>query len=409
MVVKGNIIAALDLGTASTKLLVASAPERFGNISKAQVLAEVIVPSRGMRKGIVVNLDLAAESIVEALAEFEAKNQVRLSDVVMAISGSHLECINSSGEIGLRNSEVGPHEVRRVVEKSQTITVPRDREVLHVLPQEFVLDGQDGIRQPVGMSGRKLECRSHVVTGSETTARNFVKCANRAGLSVTDVVASSVALSRSLATVDEQELGVAILDFGAGTTDLSVLYRGANLLTAVFPFGGNHISNDLATGLKISLQSAEEIKCKSGNAWPADVSAHEMIEVMASSGRGTSKVSRMLVSEIVEARLIELFGIISTQLQNTGVQQLLGAGIILTGGSTSLKGIDRLAEKVFGLPVRLASANSASCPVYDPRFSVASGLIAYALENQGNISAFKPEKGMRKVFSKLNGWFAENM
>jgi cell division protein FtsA len=403
MVVKNNIIAALDLGTHSIKLAVASYSDA-GKNHTPQIVAEAQVPSRGLRKGIVVNLDMASEAISDALAEVETKNKIKVSEVLLALSGSHIECVNTSGEIQLRSSEVGPHDLRRVVERANQIVIPRDREVLHVLPQEFVIDGQDGIKQPLGMSGRKLECRAHIITGSESTARNFVKCANRAGLTVRDVVASSVALSRSVLSNDEQELGVALIDFGAGTCDVSVMYRGANLLSLVFPFGGNHISNDLATGLKTTLAVAEEIKCQKGHAWPSDISAHDVLDCCLASGK-SQKVSRLLVAEIIEARLVELFGIISAQFESLGLKSLLGAGLVITGGSARLAGIDKLAERVFGLPVKVTNSRQTS----SADFAVAEGLLSFTFENEGVQAYFKPERGIKKVFSKLNGWFAENI
>jgi cell division protein FtsA len=350
MATRPNYVVGLDIGTQSAKVVIT---EVFPD-GKVNVLGVGSSPSRGLRKGVVINIEATVDAISRAVSQAETMAGCEVSSVFASISGSHISGLNSHGIVGIKNKEVSHLDVEKVIEAAKAVAIPLDREILHVLPQEFIIDDQDGIKDPIGISGVRLEARVHIVTGAVASAQNVVKCANRCGLTVRDIMFSSLASARAVLSPEEQELGVCLLDIGGGTTDLTVFHAGAVAHTAVISVGGNHITNDIAAGLRTPIAAAEEIKCRYGNAM-SGAGKEETIEVASTGGRSSRVLSRVVLSEIVEPRVNEILQMAQRELVRSGCYDFLTSGLVLTGGSASLGGLSAMAEQVFNLPVRIGS------------------------------------------------------
>jgi cell division protein FtsA len=407
-----NIIAGLDIGTSTIKVVIAER-KSDGNVD---VIGVGSSPSRGLRKGVVVNIEGTVSAIGRAIAQAETMAGCEVSSVLAIISGSHLRSQNSHGIVAIKGQEVSALDIERVIEAAKAVALPLDREILHVIPQEFVIDEQDGVRDPIGISGVRLEARVHIITGAIASAQNIVKCANRCGLAVQDIVAAPIAAGRAVLSQEEQELGVLLLDIGGGTCSISVVHAGAIKFTSVLAVGGNHITNDIAAGLRTPLLAAERIKCEYGTAVTSGVSKTDIIEVPSVGGRAPRVLSKMLLAEIIEPRVSELFALIHREIIKVGCEDLLTSGVVITGGSANLPGISQIAEHVFNLPVRIGTpvgVGGLLDLVRGPEYSGAIGLVLHGA-TQGDISkrgGRATKNGGGRVGSavrRMAGWFSEH-
>jgi len=338
--------------------------------------------SRGLRKGVVVNIDSTVEAIKQAVAEAEQMAGVEVGGVYAGVAGGHIRGINSRGVVAVsgRDREVSPTDVQRVVEAARAVNLPQDREIIHVLPQTFVVDDQDGIREPVGMSGVRLEVEVHIVTGAVTSIQNVIRSVNRAGLAVHDVVLEPLASAEAVLYPDEKELGVVLVDIGGGTTDMAFFRDGAIWHTAILPLGGDHVTNDIAVGLRTPVAEAEDLKRRYGCALTALVSAEETIDVPSVGGRKPRRLSRQILSEIVQPRVEEVFTLMAREMAKVGFQDAATAGVVVTGGTSIMEGVPELAEAVFDLPVRRGlpeTVGGLADVVKSPIYSTGVGLALY--------------------------------
>lgn len=392
-------VVALDIGTSKVAAVIA---ERGDEV---RILGCGSSVSHGVRKGVIINIESTVTAIKEALSQAEAMAGVRVKNCIASISGSHLEGLNSHGVVAVKSGEVTRDDVDRVVEAAKAVAIPLDREVLHVIPQEFIIDNQDGIREPVGISGVRLEARVHVVTGSISSSQNIIKCASRSGLDTDAIVASSLASSEAVVTPEESELGVCVLDIGGGSTDIVVHHGGAVKLTAVLPVGGSHITSDIAAGLRTPVSSAEEIKLNYGTCLVRDRTENEAFQVPSTGGREERKFSRRDLADVIQPRVNEIFSAISAYLKAQGSEVYLSSGIVLTGGTSLLHGILPLAEETFRLPIRIgaprAKISGLSDLVASPEFSTAVGLL---IRDNGAVE----RKSVFSGFGKVANWFREH-
>ena len=393
---KESLVVGLDIGT--TKICTVVAELADGQIN---IIGIGTHPSKGLRKGVVINIDSTVQSIKKAVEEAELMAGVHLTSVFAGIAGGHIKGINSHGIIAVKNKEITPSDVKRVIDAASAVAIPMDREVIHIIPQEFIVDDQDGIRDPVGMSGVRLEGRVHIVTGAITSAQNIIKCANRAGLDVDDIVLEQLGSSEAVLTPEEKELGVAIIDIGGGTTDLVIFSSGSIKHTAVFSLAGSHVTNDISLGLRTPLEEAEKIKKRYGCALTSLVRKDETIEVPSVGGRKPRALSRYTLAEIIEPRVEEILSLVHHEIMRTGYGNLLASGIILTGGCALLEGIADLAEQIFNVPVRRGIPIGISGLVdlvNSPMYATGVGLVLYGSRNMAQ-SRFK--KGEGNIFSKV--------
>lgn len=408
MATKPECIVGLDIGT--TKIAVIVAQRTSGG--KVDIIGIGTHPSSGLRRGVVINIEATVESIRRAVEEAELMAGIEISSVYAGIAGGHIKGFNSHGIVAVKNKEVSERDVERVIDAARAVAIPMDREILHILPQEYIVDEQDGIREPVGMSGVRLEAKVHIVTGSVSSAQNIIKSANRVGLTVQDIVLESIASAEAVLSPEEKELGVALVDIGGGTTDVTIFHAGAVKHTAVLPLGGNHLTNDISAGLRTPASSAEEIKRRYGSAMGALVQASETIEVPSTGGRDPRVMSRHVLAEIIEPRMEEIFTLVHRDLEKSGFDEFLTGGIVLTGGTVLLEGSAELAEQIFRLPVRVGYPSGVGGlvdVVNSPAFATGVGLILYgAKESESPAAKQNGTNLITKVRSKMAGWFAEH-
>lgn len=370
-----EIIVGLDIGT--TKIAAIAGEVTDDGID---IIGIGTAPSKGLRRGVVVNIDATVSAIRAAIDEAENMAGCQISTVFAAISGAHVRGINSHGIVAVKDKEVRDADIARVIEAAKAVAIPMDREVLHVLPQQYVIDDQDGIRDPLGMAGVRLEAKVHIVTTAVTSAQNVVKCANRCGLQVADIVLEPLASAQAVLEEDEKELGVALIDIGGGTCDIAVFADGAIVHTAVLPLGGGHVTNDIATVLRTPLDSAEKIKRKYGCASKSLIDDSDTIEVPSVGGRGPRVLPRSTLVDIIEPRIEEIFEHVKRELMRSGYADGLAAGIVLTGGAAILDGTAEVAEHTLGLPVRRGMPTRIGGlvdVVRSPAYSTGVGLVAY--------------------------------
>jgi cell division protein FtsA len=370
--------------------------------------------SRGLRKGVVVNIDFTVEAIKQAIAEAEQMAGAEVSAVYAGVAGGHIRGLNSRGVVAVsgRDREVTAADVERAVEAARAINVPQDREIIHVLPQTFVVDDQDGIREPVGMSGVRLEVEAHIVTGAVTSVQNVIRSVNRAGLTVQDVVLEPLASAEAVLFPDEKELGIVLIDIGGGTTDVALFRDGAIWHTAILPLGGDHITNDIAVGLRTPAAEAEDLKRRYGCALTALVPAEETIDVPSVGGRKPRQLSRQILSEIIQPRVEEIFTLVARDLTKAGFQDAATAGVVVTGGTSIMEGVPELAEAVFDLPVRRGIPNGVgglADVVRSPVYATGVGLVMYGLRRQGDSSTADDTDGpgLAGLIRRLAGWLSE--
>jgi cell division protein FtsA len=380
-----EIIVGLDIGTTKIACIAGEVTE-----DGVDIIGIGTAPSRGLRRGYVVNIDATVSSIQQAVDEAENMAGCEITTVYAAISGPHVRGFNKDGVVAVKDKEVREADIARVMEAAKAVAIPLDREVLHVLPQQYVVDDQDGIRDPLGMAGVRLEAKVHIVTALVASAQNVIKCANRCNLQVADIVLESLASSQAVLDDDEKELGVALVDIGGGTCDIMIYADGAIVHTAVIALGGGHVTNDIATVLRTPLDAAEKIKRKYGCAWRGHVEADDTMEVPSVGGRGPRVLPRMKLVQVIEPRVEEIFEHVKRELVRSGYFDALAAGIVLTGGATAMDGVCEVAEHAFGFPTRRGAPRKIGGlvdVVRSPAYSTGVGLVMFGAEQTKSAQA----------------------
>ncbi|HET7226835.1 MAG TPA: cell division protein FtsA [Candidatus Eisenbacteria bacterium] len=390
----------LDIGT--TKISCIIADTNGSGSGELRVVGVGNAPSEGLRRGVVVDLEKTVSSIARAVDEAERMAGVPVKGVYAGIAGDHIRSINSRGVIAVsrRDNEIGSADVDRVVEAAKAIAIPMDREIIHVIPQEYIVDDQDGIKDPVGMSGVRLEAEVHIITGAVTSAKNICRSIQRAGLKVFDLVLEPLASSHAVLAPDERDLGVVLLDIGGGTTDVAVFFEGSIRHTAIIPFGGANVTNDIAIGLRTPIDKAEGIKIQHGCALAAGVPADESITVHGVGGRQDRPIPRRTLASMIEPRMEEIFVLANREVKKNHFAEMLGAGVVLTGGTSLMPGVAELAEQVFQMPVKLGQPQGLgglSANVADPRFSTGVGLVMHAWQSE------RGDDGTHRPRAQANG------
>src|ERR1700678_1849007 len=375
-----NLLVGLDIGTSKVVAIVGE----IGHDGSINIVGLGSHPSQGMKRGVVVNIESAVTSIQNAVEEAELMAGCQIYSAYTGIAGSHIRSINSHGIVAIRDKEVTQADVDRVIDAAKAVAIPADQKILHILPQEFIIDSQEGIRDPIGMSGVRLEAKVHIVTGADSAAQNIVKCVQRCGLAVDDIVLEQLASSYAVLTEDEKDLGVCVVDIGGGTTDIAVFAGGAIRHTAVIPIAGDQVTNDIAVSMRTPTQYAEDIKIKYACALSQLANPDESIEVPSVGERPARRLARQTLAEIVEPRYEELFGLVREELRRSGFEEVIAAGVVLTGGSAKMEGAIELAEEIFHVPVRLGLPGHVKLladVVRNPIYSTGVGLLLYAREN----------------------------
>src|SRR5512141_1662503 len=402
-----NLVVGLDIGTSKVAALVAE----IGPDGTLEVLGMGSHESRGLKKGVVVNIESTVAGIQRALEEAELMADCKIASAFTGIAGSHIRSFNSTGMVAVKDREVSVADVERAVETAKAVNIPTDQQILHVLRQEFIIDGQEDVREPVGMSGVRLEVKVHMVTGAVSAAQNIVKCVRRCGLDVNDLILQPLASSRAVLSDDERDLGVCLVDIGGGTTDLAIFTHGAIRHTAVIPIAGDQITNDIAMALRTPTAEAEEIKIRSGCALRQLADPDELVEVPGIGDRGSRQLSRQTLAEVIEPRVEELFSLIQKVLRESGYEELLSSGLVLTGGSSVMRGMVELGEEIFHMPVRLGTpryAGGLAEVVKHPRFATAIGLLLEGQsQTQRGIQALQGAS-FRQILSRMKEWFQRN-
>ncbi len=401
-----NLIVGLDIGTTKICCIVGHLTEEG-----LEIVGIGTSPSKGLRKGVVINIESTVTAIQKAIREAELMAGCEIKSVYAGIAGGHIKGMNSQGVIAIKNREVSTEDLQRVIDAAKAIAIPMDREVLHILPQEFIIDDQDGIREPLGMSGVRLEAKVHIVTGAVASAQNIVKSCNRAGTDVADIVLEQLASSEAVLSPDEKELGVALVDIGGGTSDIAIFSEGAIKHTSVLSIGGDHLTNDIAVGLRTPMAEAEKIKQAYGCCLTSMVGKDETIEVPSVGGREPRILSRQLLAEILEPRVEEIFSLVNRELIKSGYGDLIASGVVITGGSAILPGMPELAEQVFNLPVRRGkplNIGGLVDVVNSPIYATAVGLVKYGSMNT-KVQSFKvgDENIFERLTKRMKDWFGE--
>lgn len=405
-----QIYVGLDIGTSKIACVVAEA----GPDGRLDVIGIGTHPSHGLRKGVVVNIESTVESIRLAVEEAELMAGIEIKSVFTGIAGSHIRGYNSHGVVATKGGEVTAEDVDRVVDAARAMKIPADQKILHILPQEYIIDAQDGIREPIGMSGVRLEVKVHIVTGAVSSAQNIIKCCNRCGLDVADMVLEQVASSEAVLNQDEKDIGVALVDIGGGTSDIAVFLDGAIRHTAVIPIGGDHLTNDLVVGLRTSAREADQLKRKYGACMVSMVSPEEQIEIPSVGGRPPRPMPRQVMAQILEPRVEELYELVKAELTRSGYQELLAAGLVITGGSSLLEGMVELAEEIFDMPVRMGRPDGVGGlvdVVSSPMYATGVGLIRYGFHYRQTSSVAAGRGGptvLSRFFARVRQWFGDD-
>ena len=404
-----DVIVGLDIGTTKVCAIIG----RINEYEGVDIVGVGVAPSRGLRKGVVVNIESTVNSVATAIEKAELMAGIEVKSVFAGIAGGHIEGINSRGVVAVstRNREISELEVERVIDAAKALALPMEREVIHVIPQEFVIDNQDGIKDPIGMNGVRLEAEVHIVTGAVASAQNIVKSVNRAGYTVNDIVLEPLASAMATLKDDEKELGVVLIDIGGGTTDVLIYLNGSIWHTNVLAMGGNHVTNDISIGLRTPVNAAEEIKHKWGIALSGMVEPDEIIEVPNVGGRNPNRMPRQILAEIIQPRMEEIFFLVKEELDKKDFKELLAGGIVLTGGASQLEGCDKLAEDVFGMPVRIgtpAGINGLIEEVTSPEFATGVGLVHYGVKVQPESYMENRGAGLfNNIKHRMSNWLGE--
>ena len=405
MAKREELVVGLDIGTTKIAAIVGEVTDEG-----IDVIGVGTHPSTGLKKGVVVHIDETVRSIQRAVEEAEHMAGVEITQVYAGIAGAHIKSLNSQGVWAVKDREVKDTDIVAVLEQAKAINIPQDREIIHVLPQEYTIDHQDGIKEPLGMSGVRLEARVHLVTASVTSAQNIIKCCHRCGLQVADVVLEPLASAEAVLHDDEKELGVALVDIGGGTTDLAIFTDGAIVHTAVLPVGGHQLTSDIAYGLRSPYSEAERIKHKYGCAMMAMVGEEEMMEVPSVGGRPAREVKRQSLCAVIEPRVEEIFTLVRREIEKSGFEDKLASGAVITGGSTILEGTPELAETVLGMPVRRGIPKGVGGlvdVVKTPAYATGVGLVLYGVKHTGAIHFAGRNASKQSVWRRMKGWFGE--
>ncbi|MCZ6525868.1 MAG: cell division protein FtsA [Gammaproteobacteria bacterium] len=403
-----NLIVGLDIGTSKVVAIV-------GEISaddEIEIIGIGSSRSRGLKKGVVVNIESTVHSIQRAIEEAELMAGCEIHSVYAGIAGSHIRSLNSHGIVAIRDHEVSTGDVDRVIDAARAVAIPADQKILHILPQEFVIDSQEGIKEPVGMSGVRLEAKVHMVMGSVSAAQNIVKCVRRCGLEVDDIILEQLAASYSVLTDDEKDLGACLVDIGGGTTDIAIFSDGSIHHTAVIPIAGDQVTNDIAVALRTPTQHAEDIKVQYACALTQLANSQETIEVPSVGDRPARRLARQTLAEVVEPRYEELFSLVQAELRRSGYEDLVTAGVVLTGGSAKMEGVIELAEEIFHMPVRVGMpqfVSGLSDVVRSPIYSTGVGLLLFGrLQAQNSMPGMRLDGGVKGVWERMKSWFQGN-
>lgn len=402
-----NMMVGLDIGTSK---IVAIVGELHDN-GEMEIVGLGSHPSRGLKKGVVVNIDSTVQSIRRAVEEAELMAGCNIYSVSAGIAGNHIQSMNSDGIVAIRDREVTQADIDRVIDAAQAVAIPQDQRILHVLPQEFIVDNQEGIKEPIGMSGVRLEARVHLVTGAVNSAQNIERCIERCDLKTDHIILEQLASSYSVLTADEKELGVCLVDIGGGTTDIAIFTEGSIRHTGVIPIAGDQVTNDIAMALRTPTQHAEELKVKYACALTQLAKSDEMIQVPSVGDRPARSLSRQALAEVVEPRYDELFTLIQAELRRSGYEDLVAAGIVLTGGTSKMEGAVELAEEIFHMPVRLAKPQGVTGlidVINNPIYSTAVGLLLFAASKQIIEPVETENKSTDSVFYRVKDWIKNN-
>ena len=403
-----NLIVGLDIGTSKIVTIVAELlPE-----GTLKVIGLGQHPSRGLKKGVVINIDSTMQAIQRSIEEAELMADCKIKTVFTGIAGNHIKSLNSHGMVKIKDAEVTQMDVDRVVETARAVALPADQQILHILTQEFIIDGQDDVREPLGMSGMKLEVKVHIVTGAVAAAQNIVKCIKRCGLEVSDLILQPLASSIAVLTEDEKELGVCLVDIGGGTTDIAVFKNGAIRHTAVIAIAGDQITNDVAVAFRTPTQSAEDIKIKHGCALRQLADAREVVEVPGVDGREARQLSLQTLAEVIEPRVVELYELVLQELRRSGMEEMIASGIVITGGSAMMRGMLELGEEIFHMPVRMGMpryVGGLSEVVSNPRYATGVGLILMGKQQlERHLTVQMESSSVGRVLDKMKSWFQGN-
>jgi len=403
-----NLIVGLDIGTSKIVAIV-------GEVSDDEV--EIIGlgqhPSRGLKKGVVVNIDSTVHAIQRAVEEAELMSGCEIHSVYAGIAGNHIRSMNSHGIVAIRDKEVGPEDVERVIDAARAVAIPADQRILHILPQEYVIDSQEGIPDPIGMSGVRLEAKVHMVFGAVSAAQNIIKCVRLCGLEVDDLILQQLASSAAVLTEDEKDLGVCLVDIGGGTTDIAIFTNGGVRHTSVLPIAGDQVTNDIAVAMRTPTQYAEEIKIKYACALAKLANSDEIIEVPSVGSRPPRQLARQTLADVVEPRYEELFGLVHAVIQRSGYENFIAAGIVLTGGSAKMDGVVELAEEVFNMPVRLGYPRKIKGlvdVVNNPAHATGVGLLSFGNQYQSEqgYDSLGRDNQAESVVGRMKNWFMGN-
>tara|TARA_R110001592_G_scaffold140266_5_gene361046 strand:- start:9594 stop:10829 length:1236 start_codon:yes stop_codon:yes gene_type:complete len=398
----------LDIGTSKIVAIVG----KKNNEGLVEIVGIGSHPSKGLKRGVVVNIETTVNAIQRAIEEAELMAGCQIHSVYAGIAGSHIRSMNSHGIVAVRDREVAQADIDRVIDAAQAVAIPADQKVLHILPQEYVIDNQEGIKEPLGMSGVRLEAKVHLVTCAVNAAQNIEKCVQKCDLEVDDIILEQLASSYAVLTEDEKELGVCMVDIGGGTTDMAIFTGGAIRHTAVIPIAGDQVTNDIAMALRTPTQNAEEIKIKYACALTQLAGADETIKVPSVGDRAPRDLSRQALAEVVEPRYEELFTLIQSEIRRSGFEDVIAAGIVLTGGTSKMEGAVELAEEIFHMPVRLASPQGVAGladVVNNPMYATGVGLLMYGLKQRTTDSSpMMHPGGGESIIQKIKTWFTGN-
>ncbi len=407
---RNDLIVGLDVGTTKICTVVGEATE-----NGVDIIGIGTSPSTGLRRGVVVNIEKTVQCIKKSLEDAELMAGCDIRTVYAGIAGSHIQGFNSHGVIAVKGGEVTQRDVDRVIEAAKAIAIPMDREVLHTLPQEFIVDDQRGITDPLGMAGVRLEVKVHIVTGAVTSAQNIIRSCNRSGLDVSNIVLESLASSQAVLSPEEREIGVVLVDIGGGTTDIAIFSKDSIKHTSVLALGGHNLTNDIAYGLRTPMMSAEKIKMDFGCAMAALITSDEIIEVPSVGGRESRKMSKHVLAEICEPRCEEILALVDQELIKSGFKNMVAAGVVLTGGTVMIDGMQELAEQIFDLPVRVGipgeGIGGLADEVRSPQYATAVGLLLHGAEEEGRhrVRPFKirDDSGFDRILSRMKKWFTD--
>jgi cell division protein FtsA len=403
-----RLIVGLDVGTSKIAAIAAEIKPEGG----FEIIGMGSHPSRGLKKGVVVNIETTVSAIQRALEEAELMADCKIREVYTGIAGSHIKSFNSQGMVAIKDKEVVQMDIDRVIETAKAVQIPNDQQILHILNQEFIIDGQEDVREPLGMSGVRLEAKVHIVTGAVSAAQNVIKCVRRCGLEVRDLILQPLASALAVITDDEKDLGVCLIDIGGGTTDVAVFTHGAIRHTAVIPIAGDQITNDIAMALRTPTKDAEDIKQRFGCALSQLADPQEMVEVPGVGDRASRELSRKTLAEVIEPRVEELYSLVQAELRRSGYEELLSSGIIITGGSSVLQGMVELGEEIFHMPVRIGQPNYSGGlaeVVRHPRYSTGVGLLLAGVQQYRSRELARMQVGtFQQVLERMRSWFTGN-